>query len=153
MDQVMKPTQAVKDRFHRKQSTLAVLVDFKAAYDKVWRHMLLHKLKKHGVAGKLLNRVQSFLSQRIIRGRSLNATSPWKQLRQGLPQGAFLSCLLFSIMIDNLETAIQKVPEVSCLFFADDVVIWATGSNIRSLKDALNSSLLNLATWANTNKI
>ncbi|GFR04916.1 hypothetical protein TNCT_28401 [Trichonephila clavata] len=27
------------------------------------------------------------------------------------------------------------------------------GSNIRSLEDALNSSLLNLATWANTNKM
>ncbi|GFX87970.1 putative RNA-directed DNA polymerase from transposon BS [Trichonephila clavipes] len=34
-DQVVKLTQAIKDGFHRKQSTLAVLVDFKAAYDKV----------------------------------------------------------------------------------------------------------------------
>jgi hypothetical protein len=36
MDQVMKFTQAVKDGFHRKMSTAAVLVDFKAAYDQVW---------------------------------------------------------------------------------------------------------------------
>ncbi|GFW36714.1 hypothetical protein TNCV_1220461 [Trichonephila clavipes] len=33
------------------------------------------------------------------------------------------------------------------------LVIWETGSNIRSLDDALNSSQLNLATWANTNKL
>ncbi|GFQ91694.1 hypothetical protein TNCT_710141 [Trichonephila clavata] len=67
MDQAMKLTQVVKDGFHREQSTLAVLVDFKAVYDKVWRHMLLHKLKKHGVDGKLFNWVQSFLLQRNIR--------------------------------------------------------------------------------------
>ncbi|GFW38213.1 putative RNA-directed DNA polymerase from transposon BS [Trichonephila clavipes] len=56
-------------------------------------------------------------------------------------------------MIDDLEAAIQKVPRVSCLFFADDVVLWATSSNIRLLEDALNSSLFNLVTWANTNKM
>ncbi|GFS45683.1 hypothetical protein TNIN_307351 [Trichonephila inaurata madagascariensis] len=56
-------------------------------------------------------------------------------------------------MIDDLETAIQKVPGVSCLFFAEDIIIWATGSNILSLEYALNSSLLNLATLANINKM
>ncbi|GFQ94082.1 hypothetical protein TNCT_438761 [Trichonephila clavata] len=58
----------------------------------------------------------------------------------GMPQGVVLSCLLF--MIDDLKTAIQKVPGVSYLFLADDVVIWATSSNIRSLEEALNSPYL-----------
>ncbi|GFS65477.1 putative RNA-directed DNA polymerase from transposon BS [Trichonephila clavipes] len=62
MDQVVKLTQAIQDGFHRKKSTLAVLVDFKVAYDKVWCRMMLHKLKKQGVSGKLLHWVQSFLS-------------------------------------------------------------------------------------------
>ncbi|GFY58595.1 hypothetical protein TNIN_17231 [Trichonephila inaurata madagascariensis] len=70
----------------------------------------------------------------------------------GLPQGAVLSCLLFSITIDDIEIAIQKVPGLSCLFFTNDVIIWAPGSNIRSLEDVLNISLLNFATWNNTNK-
>ncbi|GFY74600.1 integrase catalytic domain-containing protein [Trichonephila inaurata madagascariensis] len=56
-------------------------------------------------------------------------------------------------MIDDLGTTIQKIHGVSCLFFADDVVICVTGSNIRSLEEALNSSLLILATGANTNKM
>ncbi|GFY75906.1 putative RNA-directed DNA polymerase from transposon BS [Trichonephila inaurata madagascariensis] len=73
-DQVVKLTQAIKDGFHRKQSTLAVLEDFKAAYDKVGHHMMLHKLKKQGVSGKLLHWVQSFLLQHNIRCSFLNAT-------------------------------------------------------------------------------
>ncbi|GFU25890.1 putative RNA-directed DNA polymerase from transposon BS [Trichonephila clavipes] len=44
-------------------------------------------------------------------------------MRQGLPQGAVLSCLLFNIMVDDLKVAIQKVPVFSCVFFADDVVL------------------------------
>ncbi|GFR18113.1 histone-lysine N-methyltransferase SETMAR [Trichonephila clavata] len=41
----------------------------------------------------------------------------------GLPQLAVLNCLLFNILIDDLETATQNVPGVSFFFFADDVVI------------------------------
>ncbi|GFY69689.1 putative RNA-directed DNA polymerase from transposon BS [Trichonephila inaurata madagascariensis] len=55
MNQVYETHPDHKNGFHRKQSTLAVLVDFKAAYDKVWRRMMLHKLKKRGVSGKLLH--------------------------------------------------------------------------------------------------
>ncbi|GFQ85442.1 hypothetical protein TNCT_613511 [Trichonephila clavata] len=79
--------------------------------------------------------------------------SPWIHLCHGLPQGAALSCLLFNIMVDDLEPAIQKIPKVFCLFFADDEVIWDTGNKICSLEDDMNSSLLNLATWDNTNKM
>lgn len=46
IDQLVKLTQSVKDSFNRKQSTLAVYVDFKAAYDKVWRPMLIKMFKK-----------------------------------------------------------------------------------------------------------
>ncbi|GFW62869.1 multiple RNA-binding domain-containing protein 1 [Trichonephila clavipes] len=46
MNQVVKLTQAIKDDFHHNKSTLAVLVDFKAACDNVWHNMMLHKLKK-----------------------------------------------------------------------------------------------------------
>ncbi|GFQ90139.1 putative RNA-directed DNA polymerase from transposon BS [Trichonephila clavata] len=118
MEQVMKLTQTLRDGFHRRQPILAVLVDFKAAYDNVWHKRLLHKFKKHGAPGKLLNWVQNFLSQRNIRCRFLNATFPWKQLRQGMPQGSVLSCILFHTMINDLGTAIQKVSGVSCLFAA-----------------------------------
>ena len=44
----------------------------------------------------------------------------------------------------DLMLATQKIPGVSCLFFADDVLIWATGSNILALEEALNKALAKL---------
>ena len=152
-DQIVKFSQAVKDGFHRKQSTLAVLVDFKAAYDKVWRKMLLHKLKQQGVNGNMLKWIKSFLSQRFIRCKFFDSISPFRQLRQGLPQGAVLSCLLFNTMIDDLIATIHRITGVSCLLFADDVILWATGSQIKALEEALNLALIQFENWASLNKM
>lgn len=153
IDQVVKFTQAVKDGFHHRQSTLAVFIDFKAAYDGVWRDLLIHKLSKHYVSGNMLKWIKQFLSQRFIRTSFQGSTSRYKQVHQGLPQGAVLSCLLFNVMIDDLQHAIEKIPGVSCLLYADDVVIWATSSNINSLQSTINEVLHNVSYWCNINKM
>jgi hypothetical protein len=40
-----------------------VFVDFKAAYDTIWREKLINKLKSTGVRGKMLNWLRRFLVQ------------------------------------------------------------------------------------------
>jgi hypothetical protein len=60
-------SQCIKDGFHEKQSTLAVFVDFKNAYDKVWRRKLIEKLINLGIGGNMLNWLKSMLSQRMAR--------------------------------------------------------------------------------------
>ncbi|GIY01073.1 putative RNA-directed DNA polymerase from transposon BS [Caerostris darwini] len=37
--QVISFSQEVKDGFHLKQNTLALFVDFKSAFDRIWRHV------------------------------------------------------------------------------------------------------------------
>jgi hypothetical protein len=133
MDQVMKFTQAVKDGFHRKMSTAAVFVDFEAAYDRVWRQMLTYKIQG-SVRGRMLCWIKSFLTQRHIRVRLRHVSSRYKQQRQGLPQGVVLSCLLFNIMINDLIDAVQLVPGVSALLYADDLLIWATSGDPKRLE-------------------
>ena len=110
MDHVVNFSQHVKDGYHRKMSTLAVLVDLKAAYDTVWRSMLMHKLTKCEISGKLYNWIKSFLSQRLIRVRYSNCTSRFRVQKQGLPQGAVLSCLLFNIMVNDILDSVRSVP-------------------------------------------
>ena len=153
VDQIVKLTQAVKDGFHRKQSTLAVFIDLKAAYDKVWRSLLLRKLSQLHISGNMRKWIKNFLAQRFIRTKFQNAVSNFRQVRQGLPQGAVLSCLLFNVMINDLQQAIERTPGVQCLLYADDVVIWSTSSSVDSLEETMNNVLTNIATWCRNNKM
>lgn len=72
---------------------------------------------------------------------------------QDLPQGTVLSCLLFNVLIDDLRDAIERSPEVSCLLFADDVIIWATSSNIKAFGTAINTTMTQLDRWGRANKM
>jgi hypothetical protein len=152
MEQVMKFTQAVKDGFHRKMSTAAVLVDFKAAYDRVWRQMLIHKIQG-SVRGHMLRWIKSFLAQRHICVRLRHVSSRFKQQRQRLPQGAVLSCLLFNIMINDLIDAVQLVPGVSALLYADDLLIWATSGDPKRLEEPLREALQRVQLWADLSQM
>ena len=60
----MKFIQVVKEMFNQKESVLAVFVDFKAAYDTVWRNKLFLKLNKMKVKGNMLQWLIKFVSQR-----------------------------------------------------------------------------------------
>jgi hypothetical protein len=46
MDQAAAFTQDLKEKLYSKVSTLAVLVDFKAAFDTVWREKVIQKLQQ-----------------------------------------------------------------------------------------------------------
>jgi hypothetical protein len=152
MDQVTKFTQAVKDGFHRKMSMAAVLVDFKAAYDRVWWQMLIYKTQG-SVRGRMLLWIKSFLAQRYIRVRLRHVSSRYKQQRQGLPQGAVLSCLLFNIMINDQIDAVQFIPGVSALLYADDLLIWATSGDPKCLEEPLREALQHVHLWADLNQM
>ncbi|GFY17221.1 uncharacterized protein LOC103524116 [Trichonephila clavipes] len=52
-------------------------------------------------------------------------------------------------MINNLLSFIDNaVPEINSLLYADDLVLWSTGSDISKLESTLNSALVTLANWS-----
>ncbi|GFW32842.1 uncharacterized protein LOC103524116 [Trichonephila clavipes] len=51
-------------------------------------------------------------------------------------------------MINDLLSFIDNaVPEINYLLYADDLVLWLTGSDIPKLESTLNSALVTLANW------
>jgi hypothetical protein len=100
--QIVMLSQEIKDSLDRKEILLAVFVDFKSAYDSVWRVKLMDKLQKIGVRGRMLKWFHNFITQRFCATKFENNLSKYKQTRRGLPQGADTSTTLFNVMINDL---------------------------------------------------
>jgi hypothetical protein len=76
--QIFRFTQEKKETLNMQESVLAVFIDFKGAYDTIWREKLINKLKSTGVRGKMLNWLRRFLVQRWISTKFNNTSSKYK---------------------------------------------------------------------------
>ena len=87
-----------------KQTDL-ILLDFSKAFDKVNHLKLLYKLQTHGVQGKTLRWIESFLVGRgqtvVLNGNSLDEL----QVSSGVPQGSVLGPILFLLILMTCQTA------------------------------------------------
>jgi len=123
-----------------------VFFDFKKAFDRVWLPGLLLKLKSAGLRGKALSWCESFLigrQQRVRVGDHLSAAEP---LRAGVPQGAILSPLLFSVFINDIVECTNA--EVN--LFADDTSVYIMEKSGIVLQNKLQEAVNMLASWFKT---
>ena len=104
-----------------KQTDL-VLLDFSKAIDKVNHFKLLYKLQIHGVHGKTLGWIESFLMGRrrtvVLNGKN----SAELQVLSGVPQGSVLGSILFMLYINGLPDSLQSQVRL----FADDTAVYLT---------------------------
>ena len=63
----MRFVQDVKQGLNQKKSTLAVFIDFRVAYNIVWRSKLICKIKMYGVRGNMPSWFSRFLTQRWVK--------------------------------------------------------------------------------------
>ena len=118
-------------------------LDFSKAFDKVPHKRLGLQLNSHGIKGKALNWIESWLSgrqQRVV----LNGTkSEWKEVRSGVPQGSVLGPLLFLIFINTIENGISS----NVLKFADDLKVFRMIED-KNDQEVFQSDLDKLLHWS-----
>ena len=101
-DNLLFLTQKISENFNRNKKTCLILFDICKAFDKTWHFGILHKLLQLKVPLYLTKWIKSFLSHRLFCVKVNEAISDFEEISIGVPQGATLSPLLFSIFINDI---------------------------------------------------
>ena len=94
-----------------------IYLDFSKAFDRVDHKILINKLQKNGINGKILAWITSFLTGRSQRVSVNTFLSYVTEIISGVPQGSVLGPLLFLIMIQDID---EDVMNSILSSFADD---------------------------------
>ena len=94
-----------------------VYLDFQKAFDSVAHQRLADKLSQHGLGGKLLGIIGSYLSHRLQRVKISDASSPYIPVISGVPQGSVLGPLFFIVHVNDLCNVVTLA--IPCAY-ADD---------------------------------
>ena len=123
-----------------------IYLDFAKAFDKVPRERLLRKVRAHGIRGRVLEWIRSWLTGRRQRVVLNGRFSSWEEVLSGVPQGSVLGPLLFVIFINDMDDTVELLTSI-LRKFADDTKM---GKKVRTDVDRqeLQEALDRLCNWA-----
>ena len=136
-NQLISITHEIYQSFDDGFEVRGVFVDITKAFDKVWHHGLIYKLKENRVAGDLLDTLTNFLKKRKQRVILNGQYSTWTNVEAGVPQGSILGLLLFLIFINDLPENLVSNPK----FFANDIPLFSVIRNKHLSAQNLNEDL------------
>ena len=154
LDVITHVTQSAFDSLQRRDRSVLVAVDFKAAFDRVWKMGLLRDLAAGGLPSRCLRWLRAFLSDRYAAVRWNDTLSPFRLFQEGLPQGSPLSPLLYCIATARLpRAAFEAAPESETDQYADDFTLVASAKTPELAAEAVQPALDAVTDWASNNHV
>jgi hypothetical protein len=135
--------------FINKQRLYCGMIDFRRAFNSIYRNGLWYKAVQYGMNGKLLRVVRDMYDQIKCCVRCKQGVTDFFLTLQGLQQGAILSPYLFAFYVNDLPTVMQsgnpeggvKIGDINIvlLMYADDLVIVSnTAAGLQESLDILH---------------
>ena len=146
IDNLLFMSQKGVEAINRGKSCVAIFFDIEKAFDKVWHEGIINRLYKYQVPYHLTRWIINFLAERSFQVEVNGKRSRSKSITAGVPQGAVLSPILFSLYINEAPITTSKLKLYS-LLFADDLVTIGIFRDSKQLVKALKLALKNLETW------
>ena len=155
-DQIFLLKNIIKKYISQNKYIYTCFVDFKKAFDSIWRKALVEKMRKLGINGTFLNIVESIYNSTtnsIIYNDNISMAF---KSNIGVKQGDTLSTTLFNLYINDLPNIFKFSDnnpvlvgntEISCLLFADDLIIMSTSG------ESLQKCLIKLEQYCTTWKL
>ena len=97
-----------------------VYLDFAKAFDKVDHNILMRKVEKHRIRGRVGKWIREFLTGRKYRVVANGEMSEIQSVLSGVPQGTVLAAVLFIIMMSDIDEEVEGSWVGS---FADDTKV------------------------------
>ena len=110
------------------------------------RSQLVHKLKGVGIQGRLLDCIESFLTNRLQAVRIGTVQSKLPPVISGVPQGSVLGPFLFLLYINDLPEFLNT--SISSKLFADDLKAYGGYDQIND-NEEFQITLSRLVDWSN----
>ena len=131
-DHVFTLKTLIDKSFSENKKLYVCFVDFKKAYDTVWRNGLFFKLLNYGFSPGFVNVIKNMYAQLKACIQLPNGLSNTFQSLIGLKQGCNLSPILFNLFVNEFINTLNNIDtdapslrnlKASCLFYADDLVL------------------------------
>ena len=143
-------TDDIRRSVDQKKLVGCIFIDFSKAFDTLSHSKLLSKLTAYGISGNELDWFTSYLFHRQQLVNYGNHSSKPYSISSGVPQGSILGPLLFVIFANDIT---DHVKSSKIIMYADDTVLYADGSSLKSIENALSSDMSLLASWFTENEL
>ena len=150
IDTITKFSDRIYQQINKGEIVVATYIDFKKAFDTVNHKILLKKLDKIGIRNKNLAWIQNYLTGRTQSTLANGIMSNKNLITCGVPQGSVLGPLLFLIYINDLGNSLRYSEH---LLYADDTVIFNSGTSIHDILPNLQRDLTSFGKWCSSDKL
>ena len=131
--------------------TGACLLDISKCFDTINHELLLMKLRMYGITGRSHEWFSSYLNNRRQAVNCNGVLSTFLNIESGVPQGSVLGPFLFLLFIND----VANFSTYGCVtnLYADDTIIYTSGSTIEEVKSRLQSCLDSICNWYHSNRL
>lgn len=130
--------------------SIAVYLDFQAAFLCIDHEILFKKLARYGIRGHSLEFIKSYMRDRPQRVKFGDVFSDETIVNSGIGQGSCLGPNIYSLYTNDLPLFLN---EVDCTMYADDTCLVLVGSDLTVLEHQMNGALDRLHKWCRYNKL
>ena len=151
LDHLVRLEDSIRKTYQRGEHFISVFFDLEMAYDMTWRAGIIIDMYRAGLRGLLPKYIAAFLQNRYFKVKVGSSLSSRYEQKNGVPQGAVLSVILFALKINGIVKKIPNNPNTIKSLFVDDLQLGVGGLELEKIGKTLQTYLNIVQKWTESN--